>query len=311
MKRKWVGSLALLLCAGLLCGCAAPLLPEPSIVSGTAPETAPTETVLPTETTEPETQKLDMVAPVMQKLSAALAEELDGLDSRWAVYVEDLATGNSARGERGATCEEPMVAASIIKVFIAAEAYRRIECGELNEEEIYPDLYAMLTRSDNDAANRMTTLLGGGDADTGMQSVTEYARFIGCDATEMNRLMLVYNGKQNYISACDGVRILRMICDGTCVSAYASGRIMQMLCEQYWNDYIPQGPPEGTRVAHKGGDLPGVVHGDIGVVFSENGTYLVSILCNDPVTDSSAEDEIRTIARLIDSYMAQRPSSTE
>ena len=158
------------------------------------------------------------------------------------------------RAEKDASCGESMVSASIIKIFIMAAAYEDVDAGKFSEEALSDDIYEMITYSDNEATNRLVTALGQGDPGAGMARVNAYARSVGCPNTRMERLMLVENGKQNYVS------------------------ILSILKEQRWNDYIPKGPPEGTAIAHKSGDLIGIVQGDVGIVYDGKGPYIVCII---------------------------------
>ena len=285
-----------------------PAVPRPAALpESSQPETGQMDSPLPEEAPEPQPDPREQaVHRAMDGLSDALARELSGLDGKWAVYVEDMQTGYAVRGEQGSTCDDSMVSASIIKIFVMAALYDRINQGEFTEEALYSDIYQMITRSDNAATNRLVTVLGGGDPQTGMDRVNEYAQSIGCGNTSMQRLMLDYNGKQNYVSAVDCAVLLRMIFDRTCVSEAYSDQMLSILKDQYWGDYIPKGPPEGTVIAHKGGELPGVCHGDVGIVYDKAGTYIVCIICNDPVSDGECKAAVGEIAVLIDSYMSQR-----
>ena len=239
----------------------------------------------------------------MKSLGAAIARELRGAKGKWAVYVEDLEAGISVRGEYRATCDDAMVSASIIKIFIMAVAYEDIDAGQFSEEALYSDIYEMITYSDNEATNRLVTVLGHGDPEVGMARVNEYAQSAGCPSTRMERLMLVEDGTQNYVSAMDCARLLRMMYEGQCVSAARSEQMLSIMKEQKWNDYIPKGPPEGTVIAHKGGDLIGIIQGDVGIVYDEKGPYIVCIICNDPSSFKGCAKKIAAVSRRISDCM--------
>ena len=279
-------------------------MPEPSPAPLPEPDPIPEPT--PEPIPEPEPEPEPEVKPIMDELAEVLGQELSGLESKWAVYVEDMESGYAIRGEAGITCEDSMVSASIIKIFVMAALYDCIEQGEFAEEELYSDIYQMITVSDNAATNRLVIRLGNGDPQTGMDRVTAYAASIGCDATSMHRLMLEENGLQNYVSAVDCAKLLRMIHEGTCVSEEAYATMLAILKDQYYGDYIPKGPAEGTVIAHKGGDLIGYCHGDVGIVYSEAGPYIVCIICNEPVSYGACTAKIPELSILIDSYMSAR-----
>ena len=126
----------------------------------------------------------------------------------------------------------------------------------------------MISVSDNAAANELTCLLGGGSEADGRAAVERFAASIDCTAVRYNRLMLVENGTQNYVSAEDCAAFLRLVYNRQCVSQEASEQMLAHLLAQQVNDRIPQGLPEGTQCAHKTGDLLGLCCADVGIVFT-------------------------------------------
>ena len=59
-----------------------------------------------------------------------------------------------------------MQAASLIKLYIMGAVYENYEqiTGQYGRDSVDSNLYSMITVSDNDAANTLTTYLGGGDS---------------------------------------------------------------------------------------------------------------------------------------------------
>lgn len=233
------------------------------------------------------------------ELRQALEEALDGVSSQWGVCCETLDGSACTIVCKNVTADTPMVGASIIKIFILATVYDRIEKGMIAEEDVYDTCFQMITVSDNDAANRLTLLLGGGNASIGEQAVNAFAASIGCTGVAHNRLMLEDNGTQNYVSINDCRTILRMIYEGTCVSPEASAKMLEILKAQKDHDYIPSGVPEGIEIAHKGGDLMDLCHGDVGIVFDEGTPYIVCIICNMPNSYEGAWAKITELSSLI------------
>ena len=64
---------------------------------------------------------------------------------------------------------------------------------------------------------------------------------------------------------------------------------------------IPAGIPADLAVAHKTGNLTAMCIADVGIVFAPTCDY---ILCNDPVTDSGATDEIVKLSRMVYAFFA-------
>lgn len=245
----------------------------------------------------------------MSDLSAALTDELAGLEGRWAVYAEDIETGAIARAELNASCDGQLVSASIVKIFIMAAVYDAVANGELDEDEALSDnLRRMVAYSDNHATNDLVALLGGGDPAAGMARVNEYCESIGCPNVRMNRLMLVEDGTQNYVSETDCARLLRMIFEGECVSPEYSEKMLSILKDQYWEDYLNQGVPADTVIAHKTGDLIGICQGDVGIVYGEQGPYIVCVMCNDAPDYNGNVPILGRLSGIVYDYMSLRPA---
>lgn len=229
----------------------------------------------------------------------AVQTELDGLSSKWDVWVEPLNGGEIVHCRHNIAEGEPMVSASLIKLFIMGAVYERIRDGQFAEADVKSDLSLMITISDNDAANRLTKLLGGGNAQAGRKAVTDWAASIGCPEVRHNRLMLESNGTENYVTAEACAEILRRIYRGECVSPEASASMLELLKAQQVNDRIPVGVPADATVAHKTGNLPNLCVGDVGIVYTARGDYLLCIICNDPVSDGSATEKSVEISRAV------------
>lgn len=221
----------------------------------------------------------------------------------WDIWVERLQDNESihcSSFEDGV----PMVSASLIKLFIMAAVYERVELGELEEAYIQSEMRSMITVSDNTAANKLTALLGGGDSDAGMDAVSAFADEIGCKDTKMNRLMLVDNGLQNYTTARDCAVILRMIYNGECVSQKYSEIMLELLKEQQRTGKIPSGVPEGVVTANKTGELTGISECDVAIVFAENADYIICVL-SEPTDNADAVGKIIEFSKMTYSYLAK------
>lgn len=216
---------------------------------------------------------------------------------QWDLWLEDLQTGESASAQTQAA---PFVSASIIKLFIMAGAYEKVSLGELDEQSVQELVEPMITVSDNDAANRLIRLLGGGDAAAGMQAVNDFCTRFGCKKTSLNRLMLDDNGLQNYTSAEDCALLLRRLYEGSCVSAAYSEKMLETLKRQTVNNRIPAGLDAGRVCAHKTGDLSGLCCADVGIVYTADGAYILCAICNAPQSDSAAAQAISRFAQQAD-----------
>lgn len=244
----------------------------------------------------------------LPQLAETVQAELDRLDSRWDVWIEDLDSGDYAHCTRNLEDGDAMVSASLIKLFIMGAVYDQIEAGVLSEDDVWDRLYYMITISDNESANSLTRLLGGGDAAAGMEAVNAWAASIGCTDVRHQRLMLQNNGLENYVTAEACANMLRLLYTESCVSPYASQRMLQLLRDQQVNDRIPVGLPDTATAAHKTGNLSGLCVADVGIVFSPDGDYLLCAICNNAVSDQAATEEIVKITELASEYFHQAAS---
>ena len=216
----------------------------------------------------------------MQALQEDLEAEIGRLGGKWSLYLKRLDTDQVI----GINEDEKMVAASLIKLFIAGEFYRQTNENMLDIEKYgrLPD--SMISVSDNGAAN---TLIGA----VGMDNVNRFAAEKGFKATELNRRMLESNGKENYTSAKDCGVMLEQVLEGKYVDQKSSDRILQDLRDQQRTWKIPAGIPSDVPTGNKTGEL-GSVDNDAAIVWAPACSYVLCIM------SSGAGGRIPEIVRL-------------
>lgn len=147
-----------------------------------------------------------------EKLTSVLAQiqaSLPASNGDWAVYVCDLKTGSE-----GSINDHRMQAASLIKLYIMGAVYENYDAliAQYGQDTIDASLYSMITISDNDAANALTTYLGSGDSSAGMQIVNNYCLAHGYTTSSMGRLLLHSNEfGDNYTSVENCGKLLKMV----------------------------------------------------------------------------------------------------
>lgn len=240
---------------------------------------------------------------------------LSALPGKISLYYENLSTGERF----GFHEEEPMMAASMIKLFILAEAYRQMEAGLLDKnrlitvrrQECVPscgaltymhdglrvtveDLYTlMIILSDNSATNYMINILGEEAIRTGIRS-------LGFRCTELNRRMFdrekSEKGIQNYITAEETGRLLACMARGELVSPEASADMVRILKDQRLNGKFPfylHALPGHVEIAHKTGEDTGITH-DGGIIFANRPFVLV--ICGNETDVPACERAMAQIA---------------
>jgi beta-lactamase class A len=79
---------------------------------------------------------------------------------------------------------------------------------------------------------------------------------------------------------------------------------MDLLKDQRVNNRLPQGLPGGTVIAHKTGDLDGVVH-DAGIVYGPKTNYLVVVTSGPWNAPGNAPAMFADLSRQLWNYFEQ------
>lgn len=234
----------------------------------------------------------------------------------FAAAVIDARTGRELL-----ECHQPLRSASLIKLFIMAEAFCRMEGGSLLPDEtiviresdrvggagvlqtepagvcrtVMELTELMITESDNIATNLLIERLG-------MESVNGRIRGMGCLNSRLNRLMMDFGaaaaGRENFTTASDIARTLLRIHRGTCVSETADRTMRAILGRQTDRCKIPSLLPAGTLCQHKTGELPGAEH-DAGIVHGPSGPYVLCLMGEDLPDPEEGRQLLARLSRLV------------
>lgn len=205
--------------------------------------------------------------------------------AHFAVVVKRLDDGSGVAVDPGRT----FYPASLFKLWVMLEAFKQREAGlidfderyvvasyyeslRLNDGELTPCsavsvsdmLYAMITYSDNVAANMLYDRLG-------YSNVNDTLRQLGLGYSGL------LTGGDLQTTAGGMATIFEAIGHGEAISTAASSEMVSLLEAQAINDRIPALLPPGTRVAHKTGNWDNVTH-DVGIVYSPNADYVMVVL---------------------------------
>ena len=227
----------------------------------------------------------------MKELEEELTAEIAKLGGKWSLYLKRFDTNQVI----GINDDEKMVAASLIKLFIAGEFFTLGEEGKLDTDDYYnmPDL--MLTISDNGAANSLINACS-------MEKINDYIREHGYKETELNRRMLEWNGTENYTSARDCGRLLEEVLTGRFVSEKTSERILTDLRNQERRNKIPAGVPSEIETGNKTGELDNVDN-DAAIIWAPDCTYVLVIMSSDT---SGRIDKIRKLSSVVYNSVSDR-----
>ena len=256
-----------------------------------------------TEEPQPTEQEVESAAPVSYGVQELFDVFVRDKKESWDVCFVDLTTGEEASAAVNLPDAHGMISASIIKIFIMGALYDEIERGTIRRDDVIDDIRIMIQNSNNDATNRLTKKLGGGDAQAGMERVTAFAASIGCGDTKHNRLMMDFNGKENYTTSKDCATILRMIYTGACVTPERSEEMLSIMKGQADHTRIHRYLPKGTPVADKPGALYEHSNGDVGIVFSPCGDYIICMISNEFQSTDVVKDNMAALSRDVYNYV--------
>jgi len=262
------------------------------------------------------------IAPVMlppvsftydPELDARVSAVLAGVSGRIGIAIKDLHTGRGVLHDADGEYE----AASLFKVPVMYEVYRQREQGRLSfaESLVLTDrhvafdlgtldreagdsivlaeaLERMITISDNSSAVLLTDRVGALNIERTMQTLgLRHTRIRLNDLTTSPGDMLI---------------LLESLARGDTLNSAASAEMVRLLSRQRVNDRIPRLLPPGTIVAHKTGNLAGVVH-DVGIIYGPDATLIVVVLVNRSSNERQATQVIADLALLAYEYFSRLP----
>lgn len=214
-----------------------------------------------------------------------VAERLNKIAGKKSFFYKNLVTGETIQ----VNANEPMMAASVIKLPILVETFRQIEAKELDRDDRYclkdadkkpscgalncmhagmeltvSDLYhLMIILSDNSATNILISMLG-------KEKINASLHNMGYKQIQLNRLLFdreaSARGIENYVTAAEIADMLEKMYRGTLVSPSADAQMLAVLKEQRLNGKIPFYFTENIPIAHKTGEDAGITH-DVGIVY--------------------------------------------
>ena len=240
-------------------------------------------------------------APAPARASTAdLAQQLDGLISSFpggaGIWVGDP-TVTTALYTHDA--DEQVIAASLYKLGVLAEAERRVDAGELRYNDaitIQPEditldgsfedagtqltldeaLEAMITISDNGSALALWRILGGANIDATLERAGVKNFHVAFDDTE-----------DNWATPRAIGTFFTLLAKRQLISAAASDRMLARLERQQINDRLPAQLPPGVVIAHKTGNLSGVFH-DAGIIYTKSGPRVAVVMTWDAPYEEAA-----------------------
>jgi beta-lactamase class A len=241
-------------------------------------------------------------------LGARVAERLTGLRGRYGVAIKDLNSGSGVLIDPDSEYE----AASLFKLSVMYEVFKQRDQGRLALSEVLTlterhasydlgtldrpagspielreALERMITISDNSSAILLTDRVGA-------LTINQDIQGLGMQHTRLRIDDLT-------TSPGDMLTFFEMLARGRGSSPEASAEMIHMLARQRVNDRIPRLLPRSAVVAHKTGNLPGVVN-DAGIVYAPDASFVFVVLVEGTPNETQAAQVISELALLSYEY---------
>lgn len=197
---------------------------------------------------------------------AISAAEADGI-------TMDVVVGDASSGNRTGDAGKKVYPASVIKIAVAAAALKdgAVDAGD-------SDLAAMITRSDNEATNRIVEKVGG------MDKVNDLSRGVVGSGEDITMANLMMSGSFDSTANAGGMTsLLQEIYDsstgnGDLLEKDQAQAIIDLMKQQQVTTKLGSGLSVGTQLANKTGEYAeaGVSH-DVGYLFSGDKVYTIAV----------------------------------
>ncbi|HET6319607.1 MAG TPA: serine hydrolase, partial [Chloroflexota bacterium] len=246
-------------------------------------------------------------------LIAQLDQALAGVEGSVSIAVKDLGSG------RGAVLDgtREMEAASLFKLPILYAVFDAglpmTEQMVISQQALSYDLGTMElgageTLSVAEALERMVTISDTTSAimlgsRVGVARITRDLDALGMDTTH-------YSLERMTTSAEDMLSLLEAVARGKAVSPSASADMLHLLLRQRVNDRLPRLLPDDAQVAHKTGNLPGIVN-DVGILYGPNSTVAIAALISDTSNEAAAASAIARASLVAYTYFEQQPPQND
>ena len=281
---------------------------KPQIENTESTQSTGGETIAPIHTDAPSTTETPVQPPQNlnpiqdAQLKADLDESLRGLTSEWQVMVIDPAFNTKVGSAVNCSVDGWMTANRMAQVFIMGTVFQQVEEGKLVLDDVIDDVKAMITANDTYAADRLTEKLGGEDASKGRENVKAFAVANGIQLG-FNRSLSSASSGRNFVTAKDTAEILNLICSGKLVSEAASAQMLEILLTPGDKLEIDTGlPADKARWGFIADVEPNTCICAMGVVQVNGRNYVISVVCNEPVTTEGAKKKLTELIMLTVPY---------
>ncbi|XHX80726.1 MAG: serine hydrolase [Stenomitos frigidus ULC029] len=160
----------------------------------------------------------------------------------------------------------------------------------------------MITISDNTATNMIIARLGG------IAALNQRFQSWGLVSTTLNNLLPDLSGT-NTTSPKEMAFLMTRLSQGELVSMRSRDRVLDIMQRTVNRSQLPQGLGKDATIAHKTGDIGGLI-GDVGLIDMPNGKrYSLTVLVKRSFNDDSAYDLVANASRAVYQYFNRVPAA--
>lgn len=258
-----------------------------------------------TAQTNTEPAKPVEVAPIDEAgLKAALDESLKGLSSEWQVVVMDPAKQSQIASSVNCKPDDWMTANRMTQVFIMGTVFQQAKDGTITLENVLQDVKTMIVENNYAAADRLTEMLGAGDAGKGREAVKSFAVGSGVKLG-FNRPLTGTSDKKNYVTAQQTAVVLDLICRGKLVSEAASQQMLEILMTKRETGIKPGITTENAQWGFIEDVEDGTCICTMGIVKLPQRSFVISVVCNKPITTDGAKEKVTEIIGLTEQFFSK------
>ncbi len=253
-----------------------------------------------------------------ESLANIVNKNLSGKKGTYGVAILNLKTGEEYFENEHLHFES----ASLYKLWVMGLVYKRIENGSLKEDAVLSDsvenlnrkfnidsetaerkeggitlslktaVAQMISKSDNYSALLLTSKLG-------LSNLQKYLNDYSFDDSKVGGADSLPE-----TSANDILQFFYKLYYGELGDKNSSEEMASVLRQQVLNEKLPKYLPENLQIGHKTGELGTFSH-DAGIVYSENGPYIIVVLSDAPVK-KTADETIAQISKDVYDYFTSQ-----
>ena len=251
-------------------------------------------------------------------LEDAVQKSLEGTEGEYGVVIKNLKTSENFFLNQDKIFEP----GSLYKLWVMAEVFDQIEKGNLKEDQVLsrgivtlnndfrisPDVAEQtsgtITLSVSEALHQMITISHNYAALLLAQKLKLSSIKAFLNEHDFNKSQVGTDGDTPETTASDVAKFYEKLYNGELGSEESSVKMLDLLKKQTLNHKLPKYLPEGTKIAHKTGELGWFSH-DSGIIYSEKGDYIIVVL-SESKSPAGAEDRIAQLSKAVYTYFHQK-----